>query len=127
MDLIYLIDDNEGFNVLTSKVIERLETEFEIVKFSDPDEALDNLLALDKLPKFIFLDINMPRLDGWELLNMLEEERPDDMPETNVIMLTTSILPADMEKSDANFNVKHYINKPLSEFHAQKILIDDQL
>lgn len=127
MALIYLIDDNEGFNVLTQKVIERLEGDFEIETFSDPDEALDKLLALDKLPDFIFLDINMPRLDGWELLAMLEEEQRALMPNTTVAMLTTSILPLDMERAENHENIKYYINKPLSEFYANKILIDDKL
>ncbi len=123
MALIYLIDDNEGFNVLTQKVIESLNGGFQIEKFSDPDEALDKMLEMDKLPDYIFLDINMPRLDGWELLSILEGERQDELKASKVIMLTTSILPSDMERAEENENVKYYINKPLSEYYANKILI----
>lgn len=126
MALIYLIDDNEGFNVLTQKVIERLDEGFQIEKFSNPDEALDKMLELDKFPDYIFLDINMPRLDGWELLSILEDEKPEELKNSSLVMLTTSILPADMQKAEENEHVKYYINKPLSEYYAKKILVDDR-
>lgn len=122
MALIYLIDDNEGFNYLTEKVIEDLNENHQVEKFVDPDEAIEQILSLEKLPEYIFLDINMPSIDGWELLSILEEEIGNIKEKTNVIMLTSSILPADMDKAQTNESVKYYINKPLSEYYAKEIL-----
>ncbi len=122
MALIYLIDDNEGFNYLTEKVIEDLNENHKVEKFVDPDEAIEQILSLEKLPEYIFLDINMPSIDGWELLSILEEEIDNLHEKTNVIMLTSSILPADMEKAQTIESVKYYINKPLSEYNAKEIL-----
>lgn len=122
MALIYLIDDNEGFNYLTEKVIEDLNENHQVEKFVDPDEAIEQILSLEKLPEYIFLDINMPSIDGWELLSILEEEIDNLHEKTNVIMLTSSILPADMDKAQTIESVKYYINKPLSEYYAKEIL-----
>jgi len=122
MALIYLIDDNEGFNYLTEKVIDDLNENHQVEKFVDPDEAIEQILSLEKLPEYIFLDINMPSIDGWELLSILEEEIDNLKEKTNVIMLTSSILPADMEKAQTIESVKYYINKPLSEYYAKEIL-----
>ncbi len=89
MALIYLIDDNEGFNYLTEKVIEDLNENHKVEKFVDPDEAIEQILSLEKLPEYIFLDINMPSIDGWELLSILEEEIDNLHEKTNVINLSS--------------------------------------
>lgn len=61
----------------------------------------------------VFLDINMPIMDGWEFLEALNQE---DMKDNIwVIMLTSSVNPADRKKADSYAQVLEYIEKPLNE------------
>ena len=112
--VIYLIDDDPVFNVLTEWVILKyLDGGADIKKFTNPEEAVEAILNTSKFPDYIFLDILMPALDGWELLSILHEEVPNLEQKTEVIMLTTSILPTDKELADKDPAVTNFINKPL--------------
>ena len=75
---IYLIDDDPVFNILTERVIlKHLDGNVEVKKFTNPEEAVEAILNTSKFPDYIFLDILMPALDGWELLTILHEEIPN--------------------------------------------------
>lgn len=124
--IIYLIDDDPVFNILTERVIvKHLGDGVEIEKFTNPEEALESMLNSTSLPEYIFLDILMPNLDGWELLEILNEEVSNLSDKTTVVMLTTSILPTDNKKADADLAVKYFINKPLDVVNVQ--LVFDQV
>ena len=111
---IYLIDDDPVFYILTERVIlNHLDGNVEVKKFTNPEEAVEAILNTSKFPDYIFLDILMPALDGWELLTILHEEIPNLETKTKVIMLTTSILPTDQELAEKDPAVTHFINKPL--------------
>lgn len=119
LPLVYLVDDDSTFNKLTARVIKKhLDGNVEIISFNDPEEAVDDLIATDRFPDFIFLDIRMPSLDGWEVLSILNEEIENLSAKTEVIMLTTSILPTDKLLADKEPAVTHYINKPLDIVNA---------
>lgn len=61
----------------------------------------------------VFLDINMPIMDGWEFLEALNNENIEG--NVWVIMLTSSVNPADRKKADSYKQVLEYIEKPLNE------------
>lgn len=124
--IIYLVDDDETFNFITKKVIcKHLSNNCVIKEFTDPEEAVQSYLEENQKPSYIFLDIQMPLMDGWEVLEILNEEIPGFEKLTNVIMLTSSILPTDKEKADANQAVSHYLNKPLNQIDVQFVFNKD--
>jgi two-component SAPR family response regulator len=73
---ILLIDDDRIFNFLHSKIIERINSKHDIIAYESPFEALQYLLNLSEsdLPDIIFLDINMPELNGFEFINKRTSE-----------------------------------------------------
>ena len=73
-------------------------------------------------PAIIFLDINMPKIDGWEFLD--EYEKLEDIQKAQVVlvMLTTSLNPDDLERAKSNPLVYDYLNKYLDADRIQKII-----
>lgn len=113
---ILLIDDDQAINFLNKIVIQRKNCAQEILEYQEAQAALD-LLKEDPQTNgsadLIFLDINMPRMNGWQFL---EEYRALPKPgrEPIVVMLTSSINPEDQERAAAIREVTEFRSKPLS-------------
>lgn len=115
LDSILLIDDDDDDNEYHRIIITRAGICDNIYIAHNGLEALE-LLTGDKAikPDLIFLDINMPRMNGWEFLEAykaLHLERKHII----ILMLTTSINPADMKKAQSDENVTGYNSKPLNK------------
>lgn len=127
LNLVLLIDDNEADNYLHSLVIKEAGLADHIVIKQDGEAALKYLEQTDAgahsgLPQLLFLDINMPRMNGWEFLeafDQLPEPKKEDMV---IIMLTTSIHDDDSQRALENPNVSAYLNKPLSTKYLEEII-----
>jgi PAS domain S-box-containing protein len=107
---IMLVDDDKVFINITGIILKRFNKELAIQSYTNAAQALKILKDKNNNPDAIFLDINMPDIDGWKFLENLEEMGIT----TNVYMLTSSIDPSDMEKSKTFASVKGYFTKPLT-------------
>lgn len=113
-DLILLVDDNPDDVILTRWAFERSGISHEIVVARDGVEALEMLLPADGVglrPAIVLMDINMPRMNGLETLQVLRADpRTRTLP---VIMLTSSIQDSDvLDAYDGGAN--SYVQKPVS-------------
>ncbi|WP_418263457.1 response regulator [Flavobacterium faecale] len=114
--ITYIIDDDKLTLKLTSIIINKNNFCKEAIPFSNPQIALDRLKenfndALN-LPDIIFLDLNMPIIDGWQFLN--EFIQIPFIKEIAVFIVSSSIDPADIERARNYKIVKNYIAKPLT-------------
>jgi DNA-binding response OmpR family regulator len=113
---VMLIDDDDISLYLTSRRLEKEGFAQNIIKHESVDAAIadlqNNRNDINKLPDLIFLDINMPRKDGWDFLEELKNlELAYRAP---VIMLTSSDSMMDKIKSSRYPNyVFGFFNKPL--------------
>ena len=112
---IMLIDDDEGTNFLHKLIIEEANCCDELLIFDDALEALNSLKApTPRVPNLIFLDINMPRMNGWQFLEEYKLLPPYQHTKPQVVMLTTSINPIDKQNSANYEEIIDFLNKPLS-------------
>jgi CheY-like chemotaxis protein len=118
LNQVLLIDDDKTTNILNSMVIKQTGCTEKVVAVNNGIEALEYLKSGEEghhpQPDLIFLDINMPGMDGWEFMEaykVLEEKYQGDVI---VVMLTTSINPDDRKKSLALTGLSDFMNKPLT-------------
>jgi CheY-like chemotaxis protein len=126
---VMLIDDNEIDNLINQKMIEASGISEHIYTHTGARSAIEFLKNMEKLrdagkdvlPDMIFLDIDMPLMDGFQFLDEFEKLDESTKAHCNVVMLTSSISPADVNKSKKYEYVKKYINKPLSQENLEKL------
>ncbi len=115
---LVLIDDDPINNFVNQKVLRKQKDDWAMMDFVDPRKALEYLVKTHETPpSVILLDINMPVLSGWQLLDELVKNGIS----APVFMLTSSIAQEDMEKVKTYPMVKGYINKPLNDDKAKLI------
>lgn len=110
MRSVMVVDDSEADQYLAKKSIAKYDSGIEVLKAYDGQEALDILGKLPTQPEVIFLDINMPRMNGHEFL--AEYEKWENRSPV-IVMLTSSDQKEDKERSMAYKCVKEYFTKPL--------------
>jgi CheY-like chemotaxis protein len=122
LNCILLIDDDEPTNYLNKLTLEQAGCTRQIRVAQSGQEALNYLQNATPRPDLIFLDINMPAMDGWEFLERyrtLPDARKADIV---LIMLTTSLNPDDEIRTRAIPEVAGFENKPLSQEQLNNLL-----
>lgn len=110
-----LIDDEEIDQKSYLRVLKRSGIVAETRVFTYADTALAYLKAHpQERPDVIFLDINMPRMNGFEFIEAATSELGTDFAGMVVVMLTTSIDPTDRDRAQKSCVVKEFLNKPLT-------------
>ena len=122
-----LIDEDEIDNIINQKIIESNNFSERVMVFQTGTEALDflrvNSRVAENLPDLIFLDINMPIMDGFQFLEEFEKLDSPILDKSKIIMLSSSISPRDIDRAASNRFVKKYLNKPLNSRYLQAITI----
>lgn len=123
---VLFIDDDKATNFV-HKFLAKKTSRFERVEVvSSAREGLDYLLNAEKgqktIPDLIFLDINMPAMDGWDFLNHYEEQRYSIKERIKIYMLSSSSRPADISRAKEYNHVCGFITKPLTENLLTKLL-----
>jgi CheY-like chemotaxis protein len=116
--VILLAEDDEGHASLVRRNLKRSGVVNEIVHVNDGQEALDYVRALGKYsdrprvaPMLLLLDINMPRIDGIEVLRQIkQDEKHNRIP---VIMLTTTDDPREISRA-YELGCSVYVTKPVA-------------
>lgn len=130
LNCILVVDDDEPTNFFTNMIIEEsgLANHVKIVQ-SGP-EALEYLIKSESgddpnypSPDLIFLDINMPAMDGWEFLEEYKQMKKDaDLNKVIIVMLTTSLFPEDRSKASQMKEISGFENKPLTAENFERII-----
>lgn len=115
---IILIDDDELSNFLNHTLIKQVNNDDEISVFESALEGLKFLnsaaVELELIPEFIFLDISMPVMDGYQFLEEFENLPDTIKKKSKIVILSSSIDKEDIERASTNPYVVRFLNKPLT-------------
>ncbi|MEJ1221273.1 response regulator [Sediminicola sp. 1XM1-17] len=123
-----IIDDDPIFVYGTKKIMKKIDFSDEVLVFNNGQEALDGLVKLaaqnKTLPSVIFLDINMPIMDGWEFLEDFVKIPNNNRENVTIYIISSSIDPMDIQKAQLYSLVNNYILKPIRITDLEKVLND---
>jgi CheY-like chemotaxis protein len=117
-DKVLLVDDDEATNFLAELAFRNLAIAKDIAVASDGFVASD-WIKRNSCPDIIFLDIRMPRMDGFDFLDNLADMNL--CKQVKVVMLTSSTRSEDKARAFSYTAVVDYIEKPLTEQVIKKI------
>jgi CheY-like chemotaxis protein len=110
MKSVLFIDDDEDDKLVFGHALSAVDQNILYLTASDGQEALKILLdELVILPDVIFMDLNMPKMDGFTCLDHIK--KTDDLKEIPVLILSTSTNPRDMERAK-KLGAQKFITKP---------------
>ena len=109
---IVLVDDNEDDNFIHERFLAAAKWSIDVRSYNDGYQFLEELVGIQPPPDVIFLDLNMPVLNGFEVL--AEIERLEAATDAFIVILTSSIHPADRSRAETSDRVTAYVEKPLN-------------
>jgi len=127
VELACIIDDDKIYVNLVKKIIEIKKLSENLLIFKNGMEALDHFKLIlenateERLPDIIFLDINMPVMDGWEFLNEFIKIKNNFEKKITLYVVSSSIDPRDLERAKSFNLVTDYLIKPIELKRFEKI------
>ena len=117
--LACIIDDDVIYICLVRKIIESKNLCSGIIVFNDGEQSINYFESLlkqldnNEVPDIIFLDLNMPIMDGWEFLERFKLIKHKLPKEISLYVVSSSINPMDVNRAKATPTVNDYLVKPV--------------
>ena len=126
---VLLVDDDNMTNFLHQRVISKAEICSDVKVAKNGQEGIEKLVELNhslvsKDVVVVFLDLNMPILDGWGFLKEYENQKDKLKFSTKIFVLSSSINPDDKARAEENKYVAQYVYKPLTSSSLQSLLFN---
>lgn len=132
---VLCIDDDQITLVLCDLVIKKAGFAKEVVIAKNGKEGLawfsaffskNNKDSHDP-PQVIFLDLNMPVMNGWDFLEDYLMKYSDRLPTTKVVIISSTVNPEDFSRANQYDMVIDFINKPLTQEGLQELMANESL
>ena len=126
LNCILLVDDDLAINYLHTRVVKEEECAEKIETATNGEAALRYLQSLAAVgqppPELIFLDINMPRMNAWEFLEVYKQFPESQKSKSVIVMLTTSLNPDDQARAGEYAEIASFKFKPLDKDMLTEVL-----
>jgi len=109
-----LIDDDQIFNLLHQKLISQINPEASVKTFQSSRDALTFIKENDHIPEVLLIDIRMPDLNGFDLLQEFCKLSPERFKNSRLFFVTSSLDESDKEKGMSYPLINGYFLKPIS-------------
>ncbi len=124
--IVCIIDDDEIYQFTVTKTIKNHNLAKKILIFPDGELAIqllvDNIGNNENVPDVIFLDINMPIMDGWQFLEEYVHIKPRIGKQITIYLVTSSIDPVDVERAKRISEISDYIVKPATPAKLKDVI-----
>lgn len=121
-----LVEDDEIFMYLHAHIIKNLDADAVIIEMRSSVEALEYLINItntsEQAPDRILLDINMPQLGGFQLLDQIEHLMKTTLKNTLIYMVSSSLYEEDRKRALSYWFVKGFKEKPMTTSHVKEIV-----
>tara|TARA_B110000240_G_C13192835_1_gene322765 strand:+ start:85 stop:495 length:411 start_codon:yes stop_codon:yes gene_type:complete len=125
LPLIGIIDDDKIYQFILTSIINKNKLAKNILSFSDGERAIEyltnNKMKNEKIPDILFLDVNMPIMDGWMFIDEYAGIKKDITKKITVFMLSSSVNPIDIERAGEISEISNYIIKPIKFEEVKRI------
>lgn len=125
MLVTYIIDDDSLYQFGMKRMLHHIKVETEIKQFQNGLEGIEYLRQnkdeKSNLPDIIFLDINMPVMNGWQFLDSFIALQLPASKQITIYMITSSVDNAEILKAASYKEIKNYIIKPISFDNLKEI------
>lgn len=125
LNRILLVEDDRTTNFITRMTFESAGYKGDIKECLNAKEALAVIKEAhqgkEACPQLILLDINMPGMNGWEFYEAYQKLSPEKDCGSDIVMLTTSLNPADQQRSK-EIGCSGYITKPITKEDVQSLM-----
>lgn len=123
-----LIDDDFIHLFGMKRMIQRYETSVGIIEFTNGLDAINFFRSphnTEEIPEVVFLDINMPIMNGWEFMDEFVKIRHNIQKKIDVYILSSSTDSMDIQKAKSNPEITDYIVKPLTPDLLKNIFLPE--
>lgn len=125
---VFCIDDDPITLMLCKKVMQRVEFAEDIDTLQNGEEAItlfennqNSNQEKENIPELIFIDLNMPIMNGWEFLDIYHKKEYHKKFKTHFIILSSTIDPKDVEKSKSYPMVVDFLSKPITKTMLEEL------
>ncbi|MFC2109790.1 response regulator [Bacteroidota bacterium] len=120
MDMSFiLVDDDKINNFINERLIRISFAEAKITTFTNPIVGLEYVTTNFNKPvtnnTFLFLDINMPEMTGWEFMDQINKAKLIAKENLLIYIISSSVDPSDLKKAKNSKNIIDFIEKPLTK------------
>jgi CheY-like chemotaxis protein len=123
-----IIDDDPIFIYGTKRLMKEVDFCDTVIVYNNGKEAIEGLTNISaagkKLPRVIFLDLNMPVMNGWEFLEDFMKIPNKNQEDIIVYIISSSVDPRDLERVQHYKIVNNYILKPITPTDLQNLLAE---
>ena len=128
MHEILIVDDDPQFHFITSRLLQSENLSLQYSSYTDSVQALNDLMGsyfrAEMLPKVILLDLQMPEINGWSFLDVINNMSGVEGNQPSVYIVTSSVDPSDKQKATLYSCVKGFISKPLTSKDMEEVSLN---
>ncbi len=129
INTVLSIDDDHVTQLLNKIHLDAEKFCTNVIEASNGLEAIDFFkkldsgeVSMDSFPEIIFLDLNMPVMEGWEFFEVFKRDFAHFAEKTNIFIVSSSINPADTERAKNEASIVAFLEKPLNAQSLKKVI-----